>query len=61
MGREHFKAAHQYVEEPLARRLIRQFRIAAGEHRAVDLSHLRGKDGEHRRERAAQLGKRYAR
>src|SRR5881227_2656168 len=23
MGREHFKAAHQYVEEPLARRLSR--------------------------------------
>ena len=59
-GVEHLEPAHQDVEQALARRLLGHVVIGAGEHRAVDLLHLRGEDRERRAECPAQLGQRDA-
>ena len=53
--RQRLEPAHQHVEQPLARRLLGHVGVAAGEHRAVDVLHVRGEDRERRAELAAQF------
>ena len=57
VGRERLQPAHQHVEQPLARRLLRHVGVAAGEHRAVDVLDVSGEDRERRAELGAQLRK----
>ena len=55
---ERLEPAHQHVEQPLARRLPGDVRIAPRQHLAIDLLHLGRKYGEKRAELGAALGKR---
>ena len=53
------KPAHEHIEQSLARRLLRHVAVAAAQHLAVDLLHMRGQDRERGAELAAQIGERY--
>ena len=52
--RHRLDAAHQHVEQPLARRLLGHVGFTAGQHLAVELLHVRGEDRERAGELAAQ-------
>ncbi len=51
--RQRLQPAHQHVEQPFARRLLRHV-AAAGKHRTVDVLHMGGEDRQRRAEFGAQ-------
>ena len=61
MRREQFEPPHQHVEQPFARRFLRHVGIDAGEHRAVGLLDVGGKDRQRGVELVAQIGERHVR
>ena len=61
MRRQRLDAAHQHVEQALARRLLGHIAAPARQDLAVELLHVRGEDRERRAELGAAVCKREAR